>query len=277
MAEQGGALEKLCLRVAQGDTAEVCLHGGHIISWKDSRGQDLMFLSKKAIFQPPKAIRGGVPICFPQFSDFGPLGQHGFVRNRSFQVVESNDWSATLVLDYTGDQEAYPYPFELKTTISLCENSLAQELTVTNKGTAPMEFTCALHTYFQVSSIDQARVVGLKGAKYLDSLKGRIEVDEQEEAVVFDREVDRIYLTTTENIKVVDAGRNLVVEVHKKNLPDAVVWNPWIDKSKAMADFGDEEYKEMLCVEPAVAGSGPVVLPPGETWSGGQLLLVRNM
>ncbi len=72
-------------------------------------------------------------------------------------------------------------------------------------------------------------------------------------------------------MQIIDEG-NGTVEVRKTNFPDAVVWNPWVDKSKSMADFGDGEYKQMLCIEPALALSGPKALAPGENWSGRQEL-----
>lgn len=75
--------------------------------------------------------------------------------------------------------------------------------------------------------------------------------------------------------QIVDAGVNRTVFLTKSGLPDAVVWNPWIAKAKATGDFGDEEYKEMLCVEPAVAASGPITVKAGQSWCGSQVLVVE--
>eukprot|EP00879_Flechtneria_rotunda_P025664 GHRR01027298.1.p2 GENE.GHRR01027298.1~~GHRR01027298.1.p2 ORF type:complete len:140 (+),score=53.72 GHRR01027298.1:578-997(+) len=136
-----------------------------------------------------------------------------------------------------------------------------------------MAFTAALHTYYKISSTNQVIVEGLEGVTYTDSLAGGQQV-KQQGPVLFDREVDRIYLQAPDAaIKIVDKVTGAIVEVHKSNFPDVVVWNPWVEKAKSMTDFGNEEYKEMLCIEPAVAGSGPVKLPPGGQWSGTQTLV----
>lgn len=156
-----------------------------------------------------------------------------------------------------------------------------QSLAVKNTGErGPLSFTAALHTYFRVSDISEATVEGLKGTKYLDSLDGRKEKTEENDSVKFAEEVDRIYAAVPSDgaIKIVDGGgaggggesgspsssSGHSISLETVNLPDAVVWNPWTSKSKGMADFGDEEYKEMLCVEPAVAASGAVEVGVGK-------------
>eukprot|EP00877_Chromochloris_zofingiensis_P012390 jgi/Chrzof1/7404/Cz02g22020.t1 len=234
--------------------------------------KDIIFTSQKAIFKPPKAIRGGVPVCFPQFGQLGPLGQHGFARNTNFELADSTDSSATLVLKATGTEDPkYPHPFELTVKVELLDDALQQELSATNTGSSDLEFTAALHTYYKISDISKVRVEGLDGVTYSDSLQGGQKI-KQEGDVTFDREVDRIYVQAPDTVKIMDEGTGDVIEVSKVGFPDAVVWNPWIDKSKAMADFGDAEYKEMLCIEPAVALSGPQKLSPGASWSGKQVL-----
>jgi len=262
------------LRSEQGESSEVYLHGAHVVTWKTADGKDLLFTSKQAIFKPPKAIRGGVPVCFPQFGQLGPLGQHGFARNSMFKVTAGTSNSVTLSLSASGAEDAkYPHPFELQVKVELGPGTFTQELEVLNSGSSPMSFTCALHTYFAVPSISEVQVLGLEGTTYTDSLAGGAKVV-QEGPVVFDKEVDRIYVAAPHVIKIKSGSSTL--EVHKVNFPDAVVWNPWIDKSKSMGDFGDEEYKEMLCIEPSVAGSGPVVLEPGKTWSAQQKLVASS-
>jgi len=138
---------------------------------------------------------------------------------------------------------------------------------VANTGAEALSYTFALHSYFRVQDIARGTVEGLQGAEYLDSLQGRIKLKEEPAAVVFNKEVDRIYLGTAGELKVVDAASGLTTTVSKdEHLPDAVVWNPWVEKSKAMGDFGDAEYKEMICVEAGVMGA-PVEVPAGATWT----------
>ena len=173
----------------------------------------------------------------------------------------------TLLLKRDGESRDFPHAFELRVTVRVADEGrqLVQSLAVKNTGEAPLSFTAALHTYFRVSDVSKARVEGLKGCKYLDSLDGRKEKQEEAEAVKFAGEVDRIYIAVPSDgaVRIVDDGETSSSEssghsisLETVNLPDAVVWNPWVEKSRGMADFGDEEFRQMLCVEPAVAASG---------------------
>ncbi|KIZ07527.1 aldose 1-epimerase [Monoraphidium neglectum] len=275
--DDGNGLDKVVLKTPNGASAEVYRHGAHLTSFKTASGKDVLFVSKQAVFKPPKAIRGGVPVCFPQFGQLGPLGQHGFARNAAFEVVGSGDNSVTLELAASGkEDERYPHPFQLRVTVTLADESLTQKLTAINTGSSPIAFTCALHTYFTASAIDKVRVEGLDGVGFTDSLQGGKPLT-QEGPVVFDQEVDRVYIGTPGSIKIFDDGAGSCVEIVKEGFPDAVVWNPWVEKSKAMGDFGDDEYQVMLCIEPAVAGSGAVTLQPGKTWNGTQTLTLSNV
>ena len=265
------------------------------------------------MFKPPKAIRGGVPICFPQFSDFGPLGQHGFARNetwevrrvnliypirvhlpersrprptpptprrgsdarrdRTSQVTARTPTSVQMTLRSSpASKEKWPHDFVVVYEVMLgAGNHLKTSMKVANTGVEPMTFTTALHTYFRCTDATAAKVTGLKGASYLDSLNERVRREEENEFVSFNEEVDRIYLSTTDTLAVDDVAGSRSVRITKKNLPDAVVWNPWIEKSKATGDLGDEDYKQFVCVE-AAAIERPVVLPAGETWECEQVL-----
>jgi glucose-6-phosphate 1-epimerase len=117
----------------------VYLHGAHLTSWRTADGRERLFLSDTAAFAPPKAIRGGVPICFPQFGNFGPCpAQHGFARNRAFAVEAATSDSATLLLEYPGDEPSYPCPFALRVGLQLAPGALRQTLTATNTGASPL-------------------------------------------------------------------------------------------------------------------------------------------
>lgn len=235
-------------------------------------------MSKEAVYAPPKAIRGGIPICWPQFGDMGPCKQqHGFARNREWTVAEQTQPnSVTLTLkDDTHSITDFASAFELFMTLTIRGNTLRQELVVKNIGDVDFPFTAALHTYFTTGDITKTSITGLKGCKYLDSLENRVEKTETgDQDVVFDGEVDRIYCGIPDNnVEIIDASRNRKIKVSKSNFPDAVVWNPHIAKSAGMSDFGNDEWKEMVCLEVAQAGSGPVTVPAqGGEWRGSQTL-----
>lgn len=259
------------------------------------------------MFKPPKAIRGGIPVCWPQFSDFGPLGQHGFARNmvrkriasppcllllpltracaraQAWELVSSGGASAHGAFVELGlrDSEAtlaaWPHAFALRLRVSLSDaGTLRQDVTVRNTGPEALRFTFALHTYFRVADVAKASVRGLAGTPYLDSLQARARFTEEAEAIVFDKEVDRIYVGVPSTLTLADEGACRSFALATRGLPDAIVWNPWVAKAAAMADFGDEEYKQMVCIE-AAAVERAVVVAPGEQWEGGQTLSVDTL
>ena len=169
-------------------------------------------------------------------------------------------------------KEKWPHDFVCVYEVMLgAGNHLKTTMSVTNAGTEPMTFTTALHTYFRCDDALAAKVTGLKGASYLDSLDGRVRREEVGDSVAFAEEVDRIYLSTSDELAVEDVAGSRSIRITKRNLPDAVVWNPWIEKSKATGDLGDEDYKKFVCVE-AAAIETPVTLPAGERWECEQVL-----
>ncbi|CAK9162238.1 unnamed protein product [Ilex paraguariensis] len=237
-----------------------------------------------AIFKPPKAIRGGIPICFPQFSNHGPLEQHGFARNRfwsidsdppPFPTNSSNKAFIDLILKPSEeDMKIWPHSFEFRLRVTLGPGGdlmLTSRIRNTNLDGKPFTFTFAYHTYFSVSDISEVRVEGLETLDYLDNLQNKERFTEQGDAITFESEVDKIYLSTPTKIAILDHEKKRTFVIRKDGLPDAVVWNPWDKKAKAMADFGDDEYKHMLCVE-AAAVEKPITLKPGEEWRGRQEL-----
>eukprot|EP00899_Mesostigma_viride_P006634 jgi/Mesvir1/15972/Mv26462-RA.1 len=287
--DKKSGLPKLCLSTAGGATAEVFLHGAHVTSWTVA-GQEQLFLSDAAVFEPPKAIRGGVPICFPQFSDMGPLPQHGFARNHPWKVVESPvDSPLTagasipwVVLELQLNKEdadervrtwANSSTCRLRVALGEADGSLSMQMTVSNTGQAPLSFTFAFHTYYATDDISKVSVRGLQGCDYLDNLQARIKLEDAADSITFAQEVDRIYLDAPDSITVVDAGKSRPLQLRKQGLPDAVVWNPWEAKAKSTKDLKDDDYLRMFCVESGVMGV-PVTLPPGQTWQGVQQVCV---
>ncbi|KAK4761066.1 hypothetical protein SAY87_005959 [Trapa incisa] len=248
-------LDKVVLREVRGCSAEVYLYGGQVTSWKNVHGEELLFVSSKANFKPPNAISGGIPICFPHFSNHGPLEKHGFVRNRFWSIdndppplatSSTNKAFVDLILMHSEeDFKIWPYRCEFRLRVTLGPGGdlmLTSRIRNMNADGKPFSFTFAYHTHFAVTDISEVRVEGLETLDYLDNLKSRERFTEQGDAIVFESE---------------------------DGLRDAVVWNPWDKKAKAMSDFGDEEYKHMLCVEAACIEK-PITLKPGEEWRGRQ-------
>ncbi|KAM3394889.1 putative glucose-6-phosphate 1-epimerase isoform X1 [Capsicum galapagoense] len=284
-------LEKVVLREVRGSSAEVYLYGGQVTSWKNDHREELLFVSSKAIFKPPKAIRGGIPICFPQFANRGSLESHGFARNRfwsidkdppPFPAATSSRAFVDLILKPSEeDLKIWPHSFEFRLRVALGpagDLMLTSRIRNTNIDGKPFTFTFAYHTYFSFSDISEVRVEGLET---LDYLENKERFTEQGDAITFESEVDKIYLSTPTKIAILDHEKKRTFVIRKDGLPDAVptccnfyfpvVWNPWDKKAKSMTDFGDEEYKHMLCVE-AAAVEKSITLKPGEEWRGRQEL-----
>ncbi|KAL0464879.1 UNVERIFIED_CONTAM: putative glucose-6-phosphate 1-epimerase [Sesamum latifolium] len=279
LTKDWNGIEQVVLRNPQGASARVSLHGGQVISWRNDRGEELLFTSSKAILKPPKAMRGGISICFPQFGNCGSLEQHGFARSKIWTIEDDppplhpNDSLGKSFIDLLlkpaeEDLKCWPHGFEFRLRVSLAsDGNLIMISRIRNINGKPFSFSFAYHTHFAVSDISEVRVEGLETLDYLDNLCQKERFTEQGDAITFESEVDRVYLSSPRCVAVLDHERKRTYVMRKEGLPDVVVWNPWEKKSKAMTDFGDEEYKQMLCVD-AAAIEKNITLKPGEEWTG---------
>jgi glucose-6-phosphate 1-epimerase len=250
-----------------GAQVRVALHGAHVLSYEPEEGQSLLWLSKEAIFAKGKAIRGGIPVCWPWCADHPSepdYPAHGFARTRAWEVVETGKdlhfSRLTLALKDSEETRAwFPHAFELEMRVILSK-TLKLQFTVINLGETEFTYTGALHTYFAVSHIDRVSVEGLKGCTYIDSIDGG-QRKTQEGPIRFAEEVDRIYVDTEDSCVIRDEEWKRDTRIVKSGSRSTVVWNPWIVKAKRMADFGDDEYEEMVCVETTNAAEDAVTVP----------------
>jgi len=273
--EGHGGLLKVTLQHENGSTVECYLYGAHIVSWKDSTGKDLLFVSKNSFFAHGKPIRGGVPVIFPQFGP-GELPQHGFARISTGWQVEStrldDNKNVTVILSLTENDDSlkiWPHHFSLKFLVSLAPNALHNELTVdnTNKDDKDFTFTTGLHTYYHIGSIHDLTIRGLKGIRYIDKVDQMQVKEETADDKKITSENDAVYINAPDSVVIRDAKNGVTFNVQKKGFTDVVVWNPWIEKAKKIADFVPEEYVNMVCVEAAVVNT-PIQLKPGAKWVG---------
>jgi len=265
-----GGLEKLVLSGAGGARCQVYLHGAHVTSWVPSGGAERLFLSKRAEFRPGAAIRGGIPIVFPQFAGLGPLPKHGFARTSPWEVMEARGGSARLRLrDSPASRTLWPHPFEAEFGIEVGGAELRVALAVTNTGEAALTFTVALHTYLGVADLDGAAVEGLQGVAFRENQPGAAERLDPEPALRFEGEVDRAYLGAPPLLTLREPERT--TEVRAEGLADAVIWNPGADAAARLPDLEPAGWRRFVCVEAAAIGA-PVALGSGETWRGAQLL-----
>jgi D-hexose-6-phosphate mutarotase len=250
-------------------TAAIYFHGAHVTHFQKKDEPPLLFLSQCSNFAAGQPIRGGIPIIFPWFGRPGDKpGQHGFARIKDWELREfasPADGSVSVrfrLADCNGEVGCAPCSVEYAVTVS---DSLRAELIVTNKSADEFEFENCLHTYFSVGDLQGVSIRGLRGVAYLDQLTGFTRQLEVEETVRISSEVDRIYLDTPHAVEIRDESLRRVIRVEKHGSTSTVVWNPWIAKSKAMQDFGDEEYLGMVCVESGNVGPNKIKLSPGKS------------
>lgn len=268
------------LESAGGASAVVSLRGAQVLSWQPASGEEWIYLSPRAVFGGVQPIRGGVPICFPQFSTLGDLPRHGLVRQRTWTLGEQRHLTdsgsrgevmVSLTLeDDAASRALWPYRFAAELTVLLADERLDIELSIDNRGEQPFAFTAALHTYLKVAEVEDVSLDGLRGLSYRDVADGNQLKPERASVVMVRGEVDRVYQNAPGALMLSEPHRAL--GLHAENFPDVVVWNPGPDACSRIADLPTDGWRQMLCVE-AGAIEQPVQLPPGESWWGRQSLL----
>ncbi|KAG0259818.1 hypothetical protein BGZ95_004565 [Linnemannia exigua] len=274
---------KAVLTHPSGASAEVYLYGATLTSWKVAN-KERIFLSEKAILDGSKAIRGGIPLVFPVFGKgraphiTAALPQHGFARISLWKLLNSSDDTHTVTaefgLDHTLISEEYrklwPFDFSLVYTVKLAAETIETQLRVHNIGDKSFDFNTLLHTYFLIPDASKVKVVGLSGVDYVDKVLQTSA--HQQGDVVIRGEVDRVYANLkSTNFQVPYVAEQGGVQLQLKGLGDVVVWNPWTEKAAGMADFGNEEFHKMICVEAGQVAEF-VALAAGDSWEGSQVL-----
>ncbi|SHG38109.1 D-hexose-6-phosphate mutarotase [Massilia sp. CF038] len=250
-----GALPAVRICAADGAQAIVTLYGAHLVSWTSAAGKEQLFLSERSALDGSRAIRGGVPVIFPQFAERGTGMRHGFARVSTWRQGESGSGDdgafAVFMLTHAdlaaSHGAAWPHGFELRLKISVRAAQLVLSLDVRNAGDDAFAFSSALHTYFAVDTVDAVRVRGVQAG----------------ELAIGDKH-DQIYRDIAGTIELQDgAGTRRLTQT---GFRDAVVWNPGAADTAALADMDDSDYLHFTCVEAALIE--PLTLQPGGAWRG---------
>lgn len=250
-----GQLPAIRLQAPDGAEATVTLYGAHLVSWKGADGRERMFLSEKSVLDGSKAIRGGVPVIFPQFAERGNGMRHGFARVSTWRLEDSGveDGAAWACFDLAaGDlsnslADAWPHTFALSLRVAVRANELSMVFTVRNIGAAPFPFSAALHTYHLVPDVCEVRIEGISS----------------DEISIIDK-LDEVYPHVTGRAQLATSEGTLLLE--QSGFTDAVVWNPGAVDAAGLADMARDEYKRFVCIEPALLE--PHTLEAGESWTG---------
>lgn len=252
-----GQLPAVHLRAADGAEAIITLFGAHLVSWRSADGRQRLFCSERSALDGSAAIRGGVPVIFPQFNQRGTGMRHGFARVSNWTLVEhgSADGAAFAVFALAPPNlaadlaQTWPHDFLLRLRVTVGGASLAMAFEVHNRGDAALAFSCALHTYHLVDRVGTVRIDGLQDAPLaIGALR------------------DDIFYAIKQPIALHTGEGAAALALEQDGFTDVVVWNPGALNAAAMADLADDEYQHFVCIEPALIE--PVTLPAGAQWHG---------
>ncbi|HKF50405.1 MAG TPA: D-hexose-6-phosphate mutarotase [Terracidiphilus sp.] len=260
------------IRIAsEASIAEISLYGAQVLSWRPAGAGEVLFVSERSHWEEGKAIRGGIPICFPWFRDKADnpaAPKHGFVRTREWRLdsIRALEDGAVTLVCVTGSDEAtrvwWPHEFLLVYRVTVGK-TLRLELSVMNKGGTALRFEEALHTYFRVGGVQEARIRGLDGAIFLDNTDGNLQKVQRGDLSI-EKQTDNAYIETHAPVDVIDATLKRRLRTEKQNSSTTVVWNPWRDGAAGLSDFGSDEWQQMTCVEASNVLSSSVSLAAGE-------------
>lgn len=253
--------------------------GGHILHWQPAdQPIPVLFCSALADIEGPKAIRGGIPVCWPWFGPKEGKPQHGCVRTREWTVVSDQMTGGVryveLALTDAGNAETYGYQGWKLTLKIEAGTTLRILLTTQNEGRNSISITQALHTYFLIGNIEASLLEGLDGKSYIDKTQNE-NVFLHEGLLDIKQETDRVYLDTRE-VQIRDEQNQRVIAIKSEKATAMVVWNPWTEKCKSIPDLEDKDYKRFVCVE-AANFPEPVLIEPGQQFTLDMEIEVRSL
>jgi glucose-6-phosphate 1-epimerase len=238
-------MNEVRISTAEGAEATISLFGAHLMSWKTADGKERMFLSQRSALDGSAAIRGGIPVIFPQFATRGDGLRHGFARTSTWRIVEQSNAWAELALAQSdlprSHFQSWPRAFELRLHFELKANALEIRYTVHNTGQQDFSWAGALHTYFAVEEFDKATLDGMPFTGALDDIR-----------------------PATPQLRL-DTGAG-TLQLEQQGFSEWVVWNPGAQGAAAAADMDDSDYRRFVCIEPARVDKQ--VLPAGAEWTG---------
>ncbi|MCI0744912.1 MAG: D-hexose-6-phosphate mutarotase [Verrucomicrobia subdivision 3 bacterium] len=267
LLEGNGELPKIEV-TTDWSNAEIYLHGAHVTDFQRKGEPSILFTSQFSRFKPGEAIRGGVPIIFPWFGAREGEPSHGFARISNWELHEAialPEGGATLRFRLPETGEGATWPAFTAHYVVRVTDSLELELIITNVDTQQFSFENCLHSYFAVGDISAVSIVGLKGATYLDRVDGFAQKTDTAEALRISSEVDRTYLDTASAVEIHDPKSKRKIRIEKEGSQSTVVWSPGLAKSQQIPDFGNEEYKQMVCVESGNVAKNEITLPSGRS------------
>jgi len=250
--------------------ATLLLQGAQLVEFRPQSRQfeNVLWLSPSAQYKQGKPIRGGIPICWPWFGDLDrnpaviqdqvkqqtPASAHGFARSLPWEIKSIHESchhiEITLILtSNSASKELWPFDFELEATFTF-STKLELKLRTTNTGIYSFCISQALHTYLPTEDIDRSYIHNAHSLTYIDALDNWNK-KQQAGKISFNSETDRLYFFDNSNYSLRLETPNQSLLINNSNSQSAVIWNPWIEKSKRLSQFSPQDFKHMLCIETA--------------------------
>jgi len=277
-------------------TATISLYGGQVLEYKPhDQSEQVIWLSDKAIFQDNKAIRGGIPICWPWFGDYNHINNndrpmleqlpaHGFARISLWDIFSTEllpDGATKIVLkmpcyntcqEYQTVNAHFHLTLEMTLLISDC---LKISLTTINHDSKDWLLADALHSYFRVSNINEISIRGLEQTRFIDKVK-RGQTGTEDSEISLKGETDKVFINTSSEIILDDPGFGRSISINKENSNSTVIWNPWQEKTLQMSDMSSEAWINMVCIEPANVLENQRLLTSGESHTLTTWIKIKN-
>lgn len=251
-------------------SALISIYGGQILAFEPDGEEPVLWRSNFSHYEQGKAIRGGIPIIWPWFGKHptdSSKPSHGFARKMMWnvlgtEIVQDGATQIRLGIKDTPETRAlWPYPFELENVITVGKE-LEVELIVRNTGYQPFSYTGALHSYFWVKDITMIQIKGLDNCLYIDKIDN-LQRKVEKAKVTITGPTDRIYLDTMNEIVLYDQRWERYIHIAKRGSRSTVIWNPWVDGTRVIEDFGYLEYIKSVCIESANAGDDIITVAAG--------------
>lgn len=262
VSELGGVVAKV---TTEDSDALIALQGAQVLSWIPQGYRETLWLSPDARLGTGKAVRGGIPVCWPWFGAHPctpSKPSHGVARTAVWDIAGSALTQDGVVIKFRlpdANDTATGLSARLEVTVG---PDLGLALLTRNTGQQTVQLTQALHSYFLVGDIDDVSIAGLEGCAYIDALAEGLR-RQQSGLITIGEEVDRIYQGVSRPVVIHDGRLRRRIEIENGGSQSCIVWNPWIAKSERLGDMGPQGYRAMVCVETANAGDDTVQLKAG--------------
>ena len=263
-------------------SAMLSVYGGQLLSWKPAdQKHDCLYLSPQASFDSGKAIRGGIPICWPWFGKRPNSPSHGIARVSMWNLdhVSETAEQVHIVLRLLPTDDM-PVAF---LSINIRQSILTMRLQTTARRQA-CTLTEAFHNYFRVGDLAYCHVSGLDHLLFTDfAQKSPVigNLPSQDPGILrFHGPIDRVYETNnnpSRNITICDEVFKRQIRISTQGSASIIVWNPWAEGARQLADMPDGDWSQFICVEPANAFKQSVRLEPGHTHSITQTISVSPL